>query len=43
MLFFQSFLDNIQNENNIIKESIYYNKYFRSYILEYFKKIDIYK
>lgn len=38
MLFFQSFLDNIQNEKNIVdNNNKYYNTFFRSFILENFK------
>lgn len=38
MLFFKSFIENIQNEKNIISNNNYYNKFFRSFIIENFKK-----
>lgn len=38
MLFFRSFLDNIQNEKNIKDNNNYYNKFFRAFIFENFKK-----
>ena len=36
MSFFNSFLKNIQNDNNIILDKKYYNIYFKNYILNYF-------
>jgi len=36
MSFFNSFLKNIQNDNNIILDKKYYNIHFKNYILNYF-------
>jgi hypothetical protein len=36
MSFFNSFLENIQNDNNIILDKKYYNIHFKNYILNYF-------
>ena len=38
MSFYKDFIDNIQNENNIMINKKYYNNYFKNYLIKYFQK-----
>ena len=38
MTFYKYFIDNIQNDNNIIINIKYYNNYFKNYLIKFFDK-----